>query len=75
MKPCKLGPNEYHLQPRAKIELTIYDCQCKVANKISGSFSWSLYKDMEDLKGLNEAKEAWWEVYLWFKEQERLQDE
>jgi len=72
---CTAGPNDYHLLVRPKFDVIIYDCQCQVTSRISGSLSLDLYEDIKDLEGEQAAKDAWWEVYLWIREQEKKQDE
>jgi hypothetical protein len=72
---CTVGPNDYHLLVRPKFNITIYDCQCQVTARISGSLPYDTIEDIKDLEGLQAAKDAWWELYLWIREQERIQDE
>ena len=72
---CSGRPNDYHLLVKPKFDLTMYDCQCKITNKISGTLPLDLIQDILDLYGEEDAKKVWWEVYLWIREQEKLQDE
>jgi hypothetical protein len=72
---CSAGPNDYHLLARQKLVLTLRDCQQKITNTITASINWDLYDDLIPHQGELASKDAWWEVYLWMKEQERLQDE
>lgn len=72
---CTAAPNEYHLLVRPKFSVTLYDCQCNVTNIISGSLSYDLIQDILETDGLQEAKDAWWETYLWIKQQEVRQNE
>jgi len=66
-------PNDYHLLVRPKFDLTIFDCQCQVAARITGSLSLDLIEDIKLLEGEDAAKTAWWQTYLWIREQENLQ--
>ena len=72
---CSAGPNDYHFLAKQKLELTLRDCQYKVTNVITAKINWDLYEDLIPYHGEQAAKDAWWEVYLWMKEQEKLQDE
>jgi hypothetical protein len=73
---CPIGPHGgYHLLVRPKFTLTIYDCQCQVANVITGRIPFDEFEDIKAYHGEQVAKDGWWEIYLWLKEQERLQNE
>jgi hypothetical protein len=72
---CSAKPGEYCLPTKPTFTLTIRDCQYNVTNVITGSVCWDLYEDIRDTGGVQQAKDAWWEVYLWMREQERLQNE
>lgn len=71
---CKLSPNDYHMPCKSRFKFELIDCQCQVANTITGSIPYQLYKDIEEINGLQAAKDAWWDFYKWLNEQETLQD-
>ena len=66
-------PNDYHLLTRPKMNVKIYDCQCNVVANIEGNLSLDLIEDIYSKEGPQAAKDAWWETYLWIKEQEAIQ--
>jgi len=72
---CTAGPNDYHFLTRPTFVVTIRDCQYNVTNVISGSLPYDTIEDMKSYHGEQIAKDSWWEVYLWIREQERLQNE
>jgi hypothetical protein len=72
---CPVKPGDYHMPIRPKFVVTIYDCQLKVTNVITGSLPYDVIEDLKDLEGLQAAKDAWWTVYEGIREIERKQNE
>jgi hypothetical protein len=72
---CTAGPNDYHMPTRPKFVITMRDCQLRVSNVITGSLPYETIEDIKTIDGEQAAKDAWWELYLWIREQERIQDE
>ena len=71
---CTAGPNDYHLLQRPRFVVTIFDCQGQVSNVIEGRLPYDTIEDIKEYHGEEEAKDAWWQVYLWIRRQEELQD-
>ena len=65
---------KYELYPRSTFSVTIFGNVYKPEQKriITGSINMDLYKDIADINGLQAAKDAWWEVYKWIQEQNKL---
>ena len=72
---CTAGPNDYHMPTPPKFWVEMRDCQCQVYARISGSLPYDIIEDIKMIDGEQAAKDAWWDVYLWIREQEKLQDE
>jgi len=71
---CSAGINDYHLPTNPKFTLTIRDCQCKLTNVIEGHLPLSLICDLEEIDGIDIAKDAWWEVFLNIRDKVNEQD-
>lgn len=71
---CSANINAYHLPTNPRFTLIVKDCQCKVTNIIDGQLPLSIICDIEELEGVEGAKNAWWEVFVNIKNKVIEQD-
>lgn len=67
------SPNDYHLLVPPKFNVQIYDCQCNIVANINGNLALDVIENIKETEGIQEAKDVWWETYLYIKEQEEKQ--
>lgn len=66
-------PNDYHLLTQPKFNVRIYDCQGNIVANIDGVLPLDTIENTKDLEGIETAKNEWWEIYLYIREQENKQ--